>query len=66
MKIEYDPDIPTKARPTIKGVIKEANIRTCRCGCDELYVSLSGKGRLDIKCYDCGTSFLEIEFEEEE
>ncbi|MDA8162420.1 MAG: hypothetical protein M0022_05880 [Desulfobacteraceae bacterium] len=65
MKIEYDPDIPMAARPSIKEIIKESISAPCSCGCDEIYVSLSSANTIDVKCYDCGTSFFELEIEEE-
>lgn len=67
MKIEYDPDIPVSIRPNIKEVIKESVVAPCAvCGCDEIYVSLGLKGHLDVKCYDCGNSFFELELEVDE
>lgn len=63
MKIIYDPDIPTPLRSSIKEVIKESIKHPCSCGCDEIYVSLQNEDRIDVKCYDCGSSFFELEVE---
>ncbi len=63
MKIAYDTDIPTTLYPSIKKVIKESIKTPCSCGCDEIYVSLQEENRIDVKCYDCGTSFFELEVE---
>ena len=61
MKIVYDPDIPTTFYSSIKEVIKESIVAPCSCGCDEIYVSLQEENKIDVKCYDCGTSFFELE-----
>lgn len=66
MKIDYDPDIPVTVRPSIKQLIKESNIASCPCGCDEIYVSLQSESNIDVKCYDCGSSFFELEMEVDE
>lgn len=63
MKIEYDSDIPASIHPSIEEVIKESVKSACQCGCDEIYVSLQQENRIDVKCYDCGTSFFELEME---
>lgn len=63
MKIVYDTDIATTLYPSIKKVIKESIKNPCSCGCDEIYVSLQEENRIDVKCYDCGTSFFELEVE---
>jgi hypothetical protein len=63
VKIIYDPDIPATLRSSIKDVIKESIDAPCSCGCDEIYVSLQNENRIDVKCYDCGTSFFELEVE---
>lgn len=63
MKIIYDPDISPTLRSSIKEVIKESINAPCSCGCDEIYVSLRDENRIDVKCYDCGTSFFELEVE---
>ncbi len=67
MKIVYDPDIPAPIRPSIEQVIEESELSSCSCGCDEIYVSLQSENTIDVKCYDCGISFfeLEVEFDEE-
>ncbi len=64
MKIEYDPDIPASLRPAIKDVIRDSKVKPCEeCGCEEIYVSLQSDNMLDVKCYDCGVSFFELEME---
>ncbi len=67
MKVIFDPDIPDEIKEDILEAIKEENIgEVCKvCGGDTLYVALL-EGVLDIKCYECGHSYLEIEIEEEE
>ena len=67
MNVIFDPDIPEEIKEDILEAIKEENIgEACKiCGCDTLYVALL-EGSLDIKCYECGYSYLEIEIEEEE
>ncbi|PXF57771.1 MAG: hypothetical protein C4B58_08750 [Deltaproteobacteria bacterium] len=66
MKIVYDPDISTTLYSSIKEVIKESIQAPCSCGCDEIYVSLQEENKIDVKCYDCGTSFFELEVEIDE
>ncbi len=68
MKVIFDPDIPAEVQPQIEEVIKDSIQEKCECGCDEIYVSLTSEDMLDVKCYDCGTSFfeLEIQLEDEE
>ncbi len=66
MKIEYDPDIPAAIRPQVARIIKESVEGPCSCGCDEIYVSLQDQNIIDVKCYDCGTSFFELEVEIDE
>jgi hypothetical protein len=63
VKIVYDPDIPATLYSSIKKVIKESIKVPCSCKCDEIYVSLQDENRIDVKCYDCGTSFFELEVE---
>ncbi len=67
MKVIFDPDIPEEIKEDILEAIKEENIgEVCKvCGADTLYVAFL-EGVLDIKCYECGYSYLEIEIEEEE
>lgn len=67
MKIIFDPDIPDDFKEEIKRAIEEENIgELCKfCGADTLYVAML-EGVLDVKCYECGHSYLEIEFSEEE
>ncbi len=66
MKVIFDPDIPEDLKEDILNSIKEENIgEICKyCGADTLYVAHLGK-ILDVKCYECGHSYLEIEMEEE-
>ncbi len=66
MKITYDEDIARVVRPSVEEVILESIDGPCECGCDEIYVSLQAPGNIDVKCYDCGSSFFELEIEEEE
>jgi len=66
VKIEYDPDINASIRPDIAAMIKENVTEPCECGCDEIYVSLQSENMIDVKCYDCGKSFFELEIEIEE
>ncbi|NDY42042.1 hypothetical protein G3N55_04160 [Dissulfurirhabdus thermomarina] len=63
MKIVFDPDIPAQAHESLTEVIQESVPGKCACGCDEIYVSLQAPDRIDVKCYDCGTSFCELEVE---
>ena len=62
VKIVYDPDIPATLYPSIQKIIKESVTTPCPCGCKEIYVSLQND-KIDVKCYDCGTSFFELEVE---
>ena len=66
MKVIFDPDIPDDVKEEILEAIKEENIGDiCKvCGSDTLYVAML-EGILDVKCYDCGHSYLEIEISEE-
>ncbi len=66
MKIIFDPDIPENIRPSIQEVIEDALDAPCECGCNEIYVSLQEENNIDVKCYDCGTSYFELEIEIEE
>jgi hypothetical protein len=63
VKIVYDNDIDVQIRPEIKSVIKKTVKKPCECECDEIYVSLQDNKRIDVKCYDCGRSYFEIEIE---
>lgn len=66
MKIFFDPDIPAEIHDQIKQIVEEQVQGPCSaCGCDEIYVSLLNNV-LDVKCYDCGESFFEMEIETEE
>ena len=67
MKIVYDPDLPAPLRPQVKEVIEESDLEPCsECGCDEIYVSYPSENTIDVKCYDCGTSYFELEIELDE
>ncbi len=66
LKITYDPDLPMSYRPLVKQEIKDSDITECECGSDEIYVSLVDSKTIDVKCYDCGNSFFELEVEIEE
>jgi len=63
VKITFDPDIPTDIQPQIEQLVKESVDGKCSCGSDEIYVSIIDDQFLDIKCYDCGTSFFEVEID---
>lgn len=65
MKVIFDPDVPDDIKEDVLNMIKEENIgETCKiCGADTLYVAYL-KNLLDVKCYECGHSYLEIELEE--
>jgi len=65
VKIFFDPDIPAEIQEDIKKIIEEQIEGPCpACGCDEIYVSRMDN-TLDVKCYDCGESFFELEIEAE-
>jgi hypothetical protein len=66
VKIIFDSDIPQEAQLEIKEIINESLSEKCKCGCDEIYVSLIDESTIDVKCYDCGASFFELEIEAEE
>ena len=66
MKITYDPDLPMSYCPLVKQEIQGADMSPCECGSDEIYVSLVDSTTIDVKCYDCGNSFFELEIEIEE
>ncbi len=63
MKITFDQDIPEDVRPQIEEVIKETIEGKCSCGSDEVYVAVTDGNTIDVKCYDCGESFFELEVE---
>lgn len=67
MKVIFDPDIPEELKEEILKNIEEENLgEACKvCGANILYVALIDK-ILDVKCYECGTSYLEIELTEQE
>lgn len=66
MKVIFDPDIPEDLKEDLQKTIEEENIGdACKaCGGDTIYVALIDN-ILDVKCYECGYSFLEIELSEE-
>jgi hypothetical protein len=64
VKIIFDPDIPAEAQQEIKEIIKESVTKKCECGCDEVYVCIDNN-TIDVKCYECGASFFELEIEAE-
>jgi len=66
MKIIFDPDIPEDLKEDLVKTIEEEKIgEICKqCGADTLYVALINNV-LDVKCYECGYSYLEIELSEE-
>ncbi|BAU23246.1 hypothetical protein THC_0860 [Caldimicrobium thiodismutans] len=66
MKVIFDPDIPEDLKEDLLKTIEEQQIgdRCKSCGADTLYVALIDKV-LDVKCYECGESYLEIELSEE-
>lgn len=66
MRIIFDPDIPEDIKEDLKKTIIDENIgERCKlCGGDTLYVALIDN-LLDVKCYECGYSFMEIELSEE-
>ncbi|QER41565.1 hypothetical protein F1847_01960 [Thermodesulfobacterium sp. TA1] len=66
MKVIFDPDIPEDFKEDIIKAIEEENIADlCKvCGGDTLYVAFL-EGVLDVKCYECGHSYIEIELAEE-
>ncbi len=66
LKITYDPDLPMSYRPLIHQEIRNSDIEECECGSDEIYVSLVNENTIDVKCYDCGKSFFELEIEIED
>jgi len=68
VNIVYDSDLSDELKPSVEEVIKESITEPCSCGCDEIYVSIQDGNKIDVKCYDCGTSYfeLEVEIEEEE
>ncbi|QJA06132.1 hypothetical protein FVE67_04670 [Thermosulfurimonas marina] len=67
MKIIFDPEVTEELKEEIRSLVEEAEIdKKCpECGAQEIYVALLGR-ILDVKCYECGHSFLEIEMETEE
>ncbi len=68
MKVIFDPDIPEDFKDElseeIKNLEKELQGKCPECGSDTIYVALIDNV-IDIKCYECGYSFMEIELEEE-
>ena len=66
MKITFDPDIPADIQPQIEELIKDSVEGKCSCGSNEIYVSIIDNKLIDVKCYDCGSSFFEAEIDIEE
>ncbi len=66
VKVIFDPDIPEELKEDIIKAIEEENVgEICKvCGGDILYVALL-EGTLDVKCYECGHSYIELELTEE-
>ncbi|MFN3568469.1 MAG: hypothetical protein ACK4UR_06145 [Caldimicrobium sp.] len=66
MKVIFDPDISEDLKSELFKTIEEEKIgEFCKvCGADTLYVALLDK-TIDVKCYECGFSYLEIELSEE-
>ncbi|MFN3504973.1 MAG: hypothetical protein ACK4Y7_02020 [Caldimicrobium sp.] len=66
MKVIFDPDITEDLKKELLQAIEEEKIEDlCKlCGADTLYVALLDK-TIDVKCYECGFSYLEIELSEE-
>jgi DNA-directed RNA polymerase subunit RPC12/RpoP len=65
MQVIFDPDIPEDLKKDILKAIEEENIELCReCGANVIYVAMIDN-TLDVKCYECGGSFFEIELSEE-
>lgn len=66
MKVIFDPDITEDLKKELLQAIEEEKIGDlCKvCGADTLYVALLDK-TIDVKCYECGFSYLEIELSEE-
>ncbi len=66
MKITFDPDIPVDVQPQLEQLVRDSVHEKCSCGSDEIYVSIIDNKIIDIKCYDCGLSFFEVEIDIEE
>lgn len=66
MKIIFDPEIPEDLREDIKATVEEEGLeeKCPQCGTKEVYVALLQR-ILDVKCYECGYSYAEIEIEED-
>lgn len=66
MKVLFDPDIPDDLKDELIKAIEEENIgELCKlCGSNTLYVALIDN-MIDVKCYECGHSYLEMELSEE-
>jgi len=66
VKITFDKDISKELRPQLEEVIVDAIDGKCSCGSDEIYVAITAGNNIDVKCYDCGESYFELELEIEE
>ncbi len=66
MNVLFDPDIPEDLKEELLKAIEEEKIgEICKiCGANTLYVAIIDK-IIDVKCYECGYSYLEIELSEE-
>ena len=65
MQVIFDPDIPEDLREEILKAIEEEKIELCKeCGSNVVYVAKIDN-TLDVKCYECGASFFDIELSEE-
>lgn len=66
MKVIFDPDIPEDIKEDLLKTIEEEQIKEpCKvCGADTIYIALIDNV-LDVKCYECGYSYMEIELSEE-
>jgi DNA-directed RNA polymerase subunit RPC12/RpoP len=65
MQVIFDPDIPEDLKEDILKAIEEEKIELCKeCGSNVIYVAMIDN-TLDVKCYECGASFFDIEFSEE-
>jgi len=65
MQVMFDPDIPEDLKEEILKTIEDEKIELCKeCGSNFIYVAMIDN-TLDVKCYECGASFFEIELSEE-
>ncbi len=65
MKVLFDPDISEDLKEEILKSLEEEGLGICKiCGADTIYVALLDN-IIDVKCYECGNSYLELEVSEE-